>query len=82
VGKTISAFAGIGSPQAFRQTLESLGCRVAPFLAYPDHHRFSREDLEAIRRSAAAADGLVTTEKDAARWPGWRMRFRISWSSR
>ncbi len=69
-GKTFSAFAGIGSPQAFRQTLESLGCRVAPLLAYPDHHRFSRADIEAIRRSAAAADGLVTTEKDAARLAG------------
>ncbi len=69
-GKTVSAFAGIGSPQAFRQTLESLGCTVAPFLAYPDHHRFNREDIEAIRRSAAAADGIVTTEKDAARLAG------------
>ena len=69
-GKTFSAFAGIGSPQAFRHTLETLGCKVAPFLAYPDHHRFSREDLEEIRRSAAMADGIVTTEKDAARLAG------------
>lgn len=70
-GKKVCAFAGIGSPEAFRRTLESLGCKVSPFLAYPDHHRFSPEDLGEIRRAAAGeASWCVTTEKDAARLAG------------
>jgi tetraacyldisaccharide 4'-kinase len=71
-GKKICAFAGIGSPDAFRRTLDLLGCATAAFLAYPDHYRFNREDLGEIRRLAAVGDAAwyVTTEKDAARLAG------------
>jgi len=71
-GKRLCAFAGIGSPEAFRRTLESLGATVAAFPAYPDHHRFRREDLDEIRRTGAAGDAswYVTTEKDAVRLSG------------
>jgi tetraacyldisaccharide 4'-kinase len=71
-GKKICAFAGIGSPDAFRRTLDLLGCATAAFLAYPDHYRFNQEDLGEIRRLAAAEDAAwyVTTEKDAARLAG------------
>lgn len=71
-GKRVCAFAGIGSPEAFRRTLELLGCTVTAFLAYPDHHRFGRDDLAGIRRAgtAAGAAWFVTTEKDAVRLAG------------
>ena len=60
------AFAAIGNPGNFRTTLERLGCGIAGFHAFPDHHPFTAEDLNAIRRAAAAtgADQLVCTGKD------------------
>jgi tetraacyldisaccharide 4'-kinase len=65
-GKRICAFAGIGVPEQFRRTLESLGTEIGEFLAYPDHHRYTLADLESIERAAknARAEIIVTTEKD------------------
>lgn len=66
-GRTIAGFAGIGSPPAFRRTLEALGAMVADFRAYPDHHPYTRADVDDLRTWAAAlpADALVaTTQKD------------------
>lgn len=64
------AFAGIGHPEKFFQTLRDHGCRLAGTRAFPDHHPFSSADLAALKRRAEALKGvLVTTEKDAQRIP-------------
>jgi len=65
-GKRICAFAGIGAPEQFRSTLESLGAEIGEFLTYPDHHRYNSSDLDFIERAAekAHAEMIVTTEKD------------------
>ncbi|QDU22452.1 tetraacyldisaccharide 4'-kinase [Urbifossiella limnaea] len=66
-GKVVAGFAGIGSPPAFRRTLESLGATVADFRAYPDHHPYTRADVDDLRAWAARLppDALVaTTQKD------------------
>lgn len=64
------AFAGIGHPEKFFQTLRDHGCRLAGTKAFPDHHPFSSADLAALKRRADALKGvLVTTEKDAQRIP-------------
>ncbi|OPY88069.1 MAG: Tetraacyldisaccharide 4'-kinase [Syntrophus sp. PtaU1.Bin208] len=65
-GKRICAFAGIGAPERFRRTLESLGAEMAAFLSFPDHHRYSSFDLGVIEQAAksAQAEMIVTTEKD------------------
>lgn len=66
-GRVVAGFAGIGSPPAFRRTLEALGAAVADFRAYPDHHPYSRVDVDDLRAWAAAlpADAVVaTTQKD------------------
>jgi len=65
-GERICAFAGIGVPEQFRKTLESLGAEIVEFLAYPDHHRYDSSDLAFIERTAkeARAEMIVTTEKD------------------
>ena len=41
------------------------------FQAFPDHHRFRRDEIERVAAGAAfgGADFLLTTEKDAMRWP-------------
>ncbi len=61
-GQTVHAVAGIGNPDRFFRTLESLGLRVIPH-AFADHHRYNRQDL-------AYDDDLpiLMTEKDAVKW--------------
>jgi tetraacyldisaccharide 4'-kinase len=65
-GLRVAAFAGIGDPVSFRRSLELLGAEVVHFEAFPDHHFFSRHELdrmEAVRRKTGA-QWLMTTEKD------------------
>jgi tetraacyldisaccharide 4'-kinase len=63
------AFAGLGSPQGFADTLEAAGVRRVGFAEFPDHHWFTPGDLDELTREAraSAAQGLVTTEKDWVR---------------
>ncbi len=68
-GKGVYAFCGVGNPEAFRRTLESLGARIVKFRAFPDHHPYLPEDLRRLNAEAQEfmAEAVVTTEKDAAR---------------
>lgn len=66
-GRPVGAFCGIGNPNAFRHTLESLGATVAEFRTFPDHHAYTAEDVNSLARWAAAlpSDAVVaTTQKD------------------
>ncbi|AMV28484.1 Tetraacyldisaccharide 4'-kinase [Gemmata sp. SH-PL17] len=66
-GKTVGGFCGIGNPAAFRHTLESLGARIADFRTFPDHHAYTREDVDDLNRWAASLHSdaaIVTTQKD------------------
>jgi tetraacyldisaccharide 4'-kinase len=49
--------------------LTALGAKVVSFQAFPDHHPYSRSDIEALRLLAAksGAARIVTTEKDGVR---------------
>ena len=68
-GKKAFAFAGIGRPESFSRSLTGLGADVVFFQAYPDHHRYSRSDIETLERLARkyGAERIVTTEKDGVR---------------
>jgi tetraacyldisaccharide 4'-kinase len=65
-GKKICAFAGIGNPLAFEKTLAALGADVAVFIPFPDHHRYTQQDIGLIDEKArqCGAQMIVTTEKD------------------
>lgn len=65
-GKSVAAFCGVGNPAAFRRTLESLGAEVEPFLEFPDHHAYGREDIERLTAQTrdAGAAAIVCTHKD------------------
>jgi len=62
-----AAFCGLGNPESFRRTLEQLGVRLADWLEFGDHHRYTPRELERIRWQAQSmgADALITTTKDA-----------------
>jgi tetraacyldisaccharide 4'-kinase len=63
------AFAGIGFPSEFEQSLSGNGTRPRAMVRFPDHHLFSLADLRMLERTrvAAGAEGFITTEKDACR---------------
>jgi tetraacyldisaccharide 4'-kinase len=66
-GRTVGAFCGIGNPAAFRRTVESLGAAVAAFRPFPDHHPYTRADVDDLGRWAAglpAGAWVLTTQKD------------------
>ena len=68
-GRRLIAFAGLGSPQGFANTLDGAGVRSVGFVEFPDHHWFTERDLSELARDAraAGAQGLITTEKDWVR---------------
>ena len=65
---TALAYAGIGRPRKFFDSLAAIGATVARTVSFPDHHPFTA--AEATRLLSEAKSGgfrLVTTEKDFAR---------------
>lgn len=75
-GRKLCTLSGIASPKGFENSLRHMGAKVVWCERYADHHRYDpSEILYALNRSAdMGADALVTTEKDAVRFP----RFETS----
>jgi len=63
-GKRVFAFAGLADNDQF---FKSLGLQLSGRRSFPDHHRYTIEDIESIKREAADANAIVTTEKDAVK---------------
>jgi len=70
-GKKVSAVSGIAVPDGFENGLRNLGAELVHTAQYADHHRYSQQEIiETINRSVeAGAELIVTTEKDAVRFP-------------
>jgi tetraacyldisaccharide 4'-kinase len=82
----ILAFAGIGRPEKFFETLHHAGHTPADTIAFPDHHRFTERDLHRIHQRADACGATpVTTQKDFARLTAaqrsviLQLRIRLLW---
>lgn len=67
---TIIAISGIANPKPLIRYLKKFPAKVK-VKHFPDHHNYSRKDLEAIARKFNELEGdrkfIVTTEKDAVR---------------
>ncbi len=85
-GEKMFAFCGIGNPSAFVEDLRSWGYTVAGSKFFPDHHRYSQQDIQHVEAAArdAGATALICTEKDKfnladVRWESENVWFcRIS----
>jgi tetraacyldisaccharide 4'-kinase len=87
-GSPVAAFCGLGNPAAFRNTLEGLGADIRDFRTFPDHHAYTREDIDDLRcwaRQQATDCLIVTTQKDLVKVrlnqlgerPLWALRVRL-----
>jgi tetraacyldisaccharide 4'-kinase len=87
-GRPVAAFCGLGNPAAFRRTLLDLGADLHDFRTYPDHHAYTRQDVEELRRWAAGLEPgslVATTQKDMVKVrlprlgdrPLWALRVRL-----
>lgn len=65
----VAGFCGVGNAASFFDMLRRAGFEIAGERAYPDHHVYSQEEIDAISRAAggAGAEVLVTTAKDAVK---------------
>jgi tetraacyldisaccharide 4'-kinase len=70
-GRKVASLSGIAQPESFEQSLVALGGELVYTKRFADHHRFSQQEiLNAINRSKKRqADAIVTTQKDAVRFP-------------
>ena len=63
--KAVVAFAGIGWPEKFFNTLRSLECHLLNTYSFPDHHQYTpNEIMNLVEKAAELNADLVTTEKD------------------
>ena len=66
--KKYLAFAGIGNPENFFETLDQDNFLVEKKLSFPDHHHYTIKDYEYIANQANKYGlSLLTTEKDFCR---------------
>jgi tetraacyldisaccharide-1-P 4'-kinase/lauroyl/myristoyl acyltransferase len=65
-GQRVFAFSGLADNAQFFASLRAAGLEVAGTKGFPDHHRYTAADLDAIHRDAKGAT-IVTTEKDAVK---------------
>lgn len=69
--KRIASLSGIAQPESFERSLVNLGSELVYTKRFADHHRFSQQEiLNVINRSKKRqAEIIVTTQKDAVRFP-------------
>ena len=70
-GKKIAALSGIALPVSFEESLISLGGDLVYTKRFVDHHRFTQQEILNVinRGKTRLADFIVTTQKDAVRFP-------------
>lgn len=66
-GKNVFIFTAIADPDSFAASVKALGAKITGTLAFPDHHWFTKSDIDRLGKESHGADYVITTEKDAVR---------------
>jgi len=69
--RRVASLSGIAQPESFEQSLVTLGAELVYARKFADHHRFTQlEVIKVINRSKKKlAEAIITTQKDAVRFP-------------
>ncbi len=67
-GQDVFAFAGIGRPEKFFDTLKSIGCRIVGVRSFDDHHPYTDAEILSVLADGVNA-AVITTAKDHVRIP-------------
>ncbi len=70
-GRRVASLSGIAQPESFEQSLVRLNASLVYSKRFADHHRFSQQEvINAINRGKKRqAEAIITTQKDAVRFP-------------
>ena len=70
-GRKIASLSGIAQPESFEKSLIKLGGELVYSKRFADHHRFTQQEvLNVVNRSKKRqAEAILTTQKDAVRFP-------------
>ncbi len=89
-GKKVFSFCGLGNPQAFFETVRTLGANTVGQKTLPDHVQYTPNLVKQLHRVAEQrkAEILLTTQKDAVKLtdaefprPLWQLAVRIEITS-
>ena len=69
--RRVVALSGIAQPESFEDSLINLGAEIVYAKRFADHHRFSQQEILNVinRGKKRQADIIITTQKDAVRFP-------------
>lgn len=81
-GLRVRAFCGIGNPAGFRRTMDRLSVDAIDTKTFPDHHRYTREDVASLTAWAESSPvaAVLTTLKDHVKIPVDRLGQTPLWS--
>jgi len=70
-GKKAASLSGIAQPESFEQSLVKLGAELVYSKRFADHHRFTQQEILNVinRAKKRQAEVIITTQKDAVRFP-------------
>ncbi len=89
VSDKVIAFAGIGRPEKFYNSLREKGIEPVATADFPDHHFYTRQELEKLLEQARRQNAeLITTAKDFVKippemQPGFKvLEIKIEWEDK
>ena len=70
-GLDVVVLSGIAAPAGFEREVEARGAKIVQRSRFADHHRYRQQEVIDIvnRGKRLQADAIITTEKDAVRFP-------------
>ena len=70
-GLDIAALSGIAAPEGFEESLAKLGANILHVERFADHHRYTQQEIINVINNSRkrATKAIITTEKDAVRFP-------------
>jgi tetraacyldisaccharide 4'-kinase len=83
-GQSVAALCGIGNPAGFRHTLEACGCEVRGLREFPDHHRYTSNDVDLLAKWSheLGVSAVLCTCKDLVKLQAERIGSRPLWAVR